>query len=142
MRASVKRRVAERAGDCCEYCRSPQAFSPDPFSVEHIIPRFGGGTDALGNLALSCQGCNNHKHTRIEAPDPHDGAPAPLFHPRRQRWAEHFAWTADFTRLEGRTPTGRATIEALRLNRVGLINLRAVLRVTDHHPRTIPADDA
>lgn len=133
--------VIERAGGCCEYCRSQQAFSPDPFSVEHIIPRQQGGGDVLDNLALSCQGCNNYKHTRTHAPDPDDGAQAPLFHPRHDRWPEHFEWTDEFTQVRGRTSIGRATVAALRLNRDGLVNLRAVLRVVGRHPRSIPADE-
>ena len=31
------------------------------FSVEHIIPRGRDGDSSRGNLALSCQGCDNHK---------------------------------------------------------------------------------
>jgi 5-methylcytosine-specific restriction endonuclease McrA len=65
-----KRVVTERAHGCCEYCQCQSLFSPDPFSVEHIVPRSRGGTSDLSNLALSCQGCNNRKYTSIEAIDP------------------------------------------------------------------------
>ena len=61
----------------------PSTFSPDSLSVEHIIPRSRGGRTILNNLALLCQGCNNHKYTLIEAPDPLTADPAPLYHPRR-----------------------------------------------------------
>jgi hypothetical protein len=57
-----------------------------------------------------------------------------LFHPRRDRWADHFAWTDDGTRILGLTPTGRATVEALRLNREPLVNLRRVLVQAGEHP--------
>ncbi len=85
-RLSGKQRkvIAERASWCCEYCRSQAHFSPDPFSIEHIFPRSCGGTHELSNMAFSCQGCNNFKHTCIEAPDPLSGENVPLFHPRRQ----------------------------------------------------------
>ena len=33
-------RVVERAKACCEYCQSQERYSPDPFSVEHIIPLY------------------------------------------------------------------------------------------------------
>src|SRR5438046_2244977 len=60
--AALKRSVAERAGDCCEYCRSQARLATHPFSVEHILPRSRGGEATEGNLALACQGCNNHKY--------------------------------------------------------------------------------
>jgi hypothetical protein len=57
-----------------------------------------------------------------------------LFHPRRQRWADHFAWSHGGTRVLGLTPVGRATVEALQLNREPLVNLRRVLVEAGEHP--------
>jgi hypothetical protein len=90
-------------------------------------------------LAWSCQGCNNRKYTSVEALDPVSGETAPLYHPRRQRWHEHFAWNENYTVVLGLTPTGRATVEKLQLNRAGVVNLRHVLHRIDAHP---PADMA
>lgn len=132
--ARQRKAVAERARGCCEYCRSQARFAVQPFSVEHIIPQSQGGQTKLDNLALSCQGCNNHKYTKIEGRDPVSGDIVPLFHPRRQRWRDHFVWNDDFTLIIGLTPTGRATVEALRLNREGLMNLRRVLYAMGEHP--------
>lgn len=132
--ARQRKAVAERARGCCEYCRSQARFAMQPFSVEHIIPQSQGGQTKLDNLALSCQGCNNHKYTKIEGRDPVSGDIVPLFHPRRQRWRDHFVWNDDFTLIIGLTPTGRATVEALRLNREGLVNLRRVLYAMGEHP--------
>lgn len=129
-----KRTVAERADDCCEYCYSQARFSADSFSIEHIIPRSKGGTDHLDNLALACQGCNNRKYSDIDAIDPVSGERVPLFHPRQHQWKDHFAWNDDFTIVIGLTPTGRATIEKLSLNRDGVVNLRYVLRSIGAHP--------
>lgn len=133
--------VAKRAGGTCEYCRSQARFAMQSFSVEHIVPRERGGGDHPENLALSCQGCNNHKYTRTEARDPVTGLLVPLFHPRRERWREHFVWSSDFTRVLGSTPTGRASVEALRLNREGLINLRRVLYAMGEHPPVEPEEE-
>jgi hypothetical protein len=58
----------------------------------------------------------------------------PLYHPRQQRWQEHFAWNEDFTLIVGITPTGRTTVETLKLNREGLVNLRQVLYAMGEHP--------
>jgi hypothetical protein len=87
----------------------------------------------VGNLAFSC-GCNSYKGDRTSARDPETGRRAALFHPRRQQWSRHFTWNEDLTLIIGRTATGRATIDALRLNRPELVNLRRALCVIGEHP--------
>jgi hypothetical protein len=57
-----------------------------------------------------------------------------LFNPRTQIWEEHFSWTDDFTTIVGLTPTGRATVKALNMNRQESINLRKILYVFGEHP--------
>ena len=130
--------MIDRARCCCEYCQSQERFSPEPFSVEHIAPRYSGGPTVESNLALSCQGCNNHKAIRTIALDPETGARASLFNPREENWNEHFTWSEDYTTVRGRTPTGRATVAALRLNREGLVNMRRVLYAMGEHPPAEP----
>ena len=132
--ARIKQQVAQRARGCCEYCRSQVRFALQSFSTEHIVPRSRGGETVLDNLALACQGCNNHKYNRVEGLDRVSGVAAPIFHPRRDRWGEHFAWNDDFTLIIGVTPTGRATVETLQLNRSGLIRMRQVLFIAGEHP--------
>jgi HNH endonuclease len=135
-RLSVSQRadVIRRAHGCCEYCLSQELYSPDPFSVEHIVPLAKGGTHDFENLALACQGCNSRKYVSTEALDPVTGEPVPLYHPRRHHWSEHFAWNEDYTLVMGLTPTGRATVEKLQLNRSGVVNLRRILSSMDLHP--------
>jgi hypothetical protein len=132
--ADLRQRIFERAQGCCEYCRSQARFAMQAFAVEHIVPRVLGGQTVWENLALSCQGCNNHKYNKTEGRDSISGQLQPLFHPRRQPWQDHFTWNHDFTIILGLTPTGRATVEALQLNREGLINLRRVLYGAGEHP--------
>lgn len=62
------------------------------------------------------------------------GETAPLYHPRHQTWSDHFEWSADFTLIVGLTPTRRATVEVLHLNRERLANLRRVLYAMGEHP--------
>lgn len=126
--------VAQRAHGCCEYCRCPEFFSPVRFSIEHIIPESAEVEIDLENLAFSCQGCNNHKYDKTHALDPVTGELVPLFHPRNQAWRDHFAWNFDFTLIVGLTPTGRATVETLRLNRQNVVNVRAFLFGVGKHP--------
>lgn len=132
--AKLRRLVIARAQGRCEYCRCPVSHAVSSFSIEHIIPLEKGGTTTADNLALSCQGCNNHKHIKTEAVDPLTKQFAPLFHPRQQNWHKHFTWSGDFTLVIGVTLTGRATLAALRLNRPGVVNLREALYAIGKHP--------
>lgn len=132
--AEQRRFVEERAQGCCEYCASLASYAPQSFTVEHITPRSKGGETILENLALSCPGCNSHKYNKTQGYDPESGQPAPLYHPRQQNWREHFAWSFDYSIITGLTPTGRATIETLHLNRERVINLRRLLSLQDEHP--------
>jgi len=131
---SQRAAVIERAHGCCEYCRAQEHYSPDSFSVEHIIPLSKNGANDSANLAFACQGCNNRKYTATATPDPVTHQSVPLYHPRQHRWAEHFAWSEDATLILGLTPTGRATVEKLQLNRPGLVNLRRILFALGEHP--------
>jgi hypothetical protein len=129
-----RRVVVDRAKSYCEYCYSRMDFSAQSFSIEHIIPRDKGGSNDLDNLALACQGCNNFKHTKILAHDPLSEAFVPLFHPRQNLWREHFTWDDEYLMVVGITSTGRATLQALKLNRLGVVNLRRALSLMDEHP--------
>ncbi len=126
--------VIQRAQGRCEYCLSQEEFSTQAFSIDHIIPEEKGGETTLDNLALSCQGCNNHKYTKTDGYDPLTHQMVPLYNPRQQQWDKHFVWNEDYTLILGLTPTGRTTIETLYLNRAGVINLRQLLYQAKRHP--------
>jgi HNH endonuclease len=130
----LRRLVKERAQGYCEYCVCPDSCATQEHSLEHIIPGEQGGGNTADNLALSCQGCNNIKYTKTHALDQVSKEIVPLFHPRQNNWHEHFASSSDQLLMIGLTPTGRATIEALRLNRQGAINLRRLLWLDGKHP--------
>ena len=130
----LRKFIIERAQGCCEYCRSQAKYASHPFEVDHIIPVKEDGPTTLDNLAFACRGCNLRKRDDSEAADPQDNTLVPLFNPRRQRWRDHFRWNEDSSEVIGLTPTGRATVEALQMNRQGLINLREVLFELGQHP--------
>ena len=131
---SQRRQVRERANGCCEYCRSQEMFATESFSVDHIVPRKKGGETKLHNLAYACLGCNGHKSSHTHVVDPATGDLAALFHPRQQKWPEHFTWSEDLTEILGITPTGRATVATLQLNRQNLVNLRHLILLIGKHP--------
>jgi len=57
-----------------------------------------------------------------------------LFHPHRDAWNDHFLWSEDATELIGQTPSGKATIDMLRMNRPQLIRVRRLWVAMGEHP--------
>lgn len=130
----IRNLVKKRANGFCEYCRISESFSPQPFCFEHIFPKVSGGKTTAENLAYACQGCNAFKATRTEFADEITGESVKLFNPHESNWSEYFVWNEDFTEIVGITAQGRATVKALKMNRLGLVNLRRVLYLTGNHP--------
>ena len=130
----LKELLFGRANGLCEYCKSPANISSQPFIIEHIIPKSKGGETTENNLALSCQGCNNHKYNKISGIDTVTQEDVKLFHPRNQTWKEHFSWSDDVLEILGINATGRITVEELKLNRQELKNLRKLLADVGKHP--------
>ena len=130
----VKAEVISRAFERCEYCQSWMKNAIHTFNIDHVIPIDKGGENELNNLALSCGGCNSFKSIRTTGIDPASNEEAPLFNPRKDNWTDHFVWSEDFLLVIGLTPTGRATVEMLKLNRPGLINLRKLTKLAGEHP--------
>lgn len=97
-----------------------------PMVVKHIVPLVAGGASTVENLCLSCYRCNEFKGPRRAALDPLDGSAVSLFHPRQQRWGEHFAWEDDGVTVRALTSPGRATIDLLRLNNDWLVQARRI----------------
>jgi hypothetical protein len=111
----LRRLVHQRAEGCCEYCGMPEAFSFAPHQIDHIVSEKHGGPTESENLALCCTICNLHKGSDVAGFDSESGLVTALFHPRRQRWVEHFRLLPNGA-LSGLSPEGRTTIRLLRLN--------------------------
>jgi len=88
--AALRRAIHERAGGACEYCLIPEALAFAAHEVDHVVAQKHGGATEAENLALSCTLCNKHKGSDLASLDPETGALTPLYHPRRERWSEHF----------------------------------------------------
>lgn len=102
--------------------------------MDHIIPESLGGPTARDNLWLACSMCNDHKGNRIAATDPITGEVVRLFDPRRQSWTDHFEWSLAGDTILGKTAIGRATIVAVRLNRVEIVEARRCWVIAGWHP--------
>ncbi len=118
--------VRDRAHHICEYCHLPQSSQEAAFHVDHITPVSARGRTISSNVALACVTCSLRKAARTHVRDPLSKEWVPLFHPRQDRWSDHFRWTRRY-RLLGVTPTGRATIAALGMNRPAVIAIRKAL---------------
>lgn len=126
--------VPARAGFLCEYCRLPDSVEHVQFELEHIIPLQHDGPTTLSNLAYACQHCNRHKGPNLSGIDRESTRPrvVRLFNPRRQRWADHFAW--DGPLIVGRTSNGRATVSVLKMNDRAWVLLREQMLAEGWNP--------
>lgn len=130
----LRRQIRDHFGDCCAYCKTAESLTVAIFEVEHIVPQSAAGPTAFDNLCLACPTCNRYKASRQQVEDPLTEQRVPLFHPQQQAWQDHFSWTDDATEIVGRTPTGRATIAALQMNRPQLIRVRRMWVTMGEHP--------
>ena len=131
---TLRREVAERANHRCEYCQTAQRISGAQMHVDHIIPLVHGGTSYEQNLCLACAWCNSYKSTQTRGIDLQTGAEAPLYNPRTQTWAEHFRWQENGYEIVGMTPSGRATVAALKMNNEYILPARRQWALAGWHP--------
>ena len=126
----VRARVARRAGHRCEYCLIHENDAGFPHQVDHVVSRKHGGTSAFDNLAYACILCNRYKGSDVASINPKTGEVVPLFHPRHDRWADHFRLDAGF--IEPLTDPGGATVRLLRLNAAERLAERRLLAWPRH----------
>jgi len=123
--SALRQEVYDRAGGCCEYCLIPETAVLVSHEVDHIIAQKHGGLTESENLALSCTVCNKYKGTDLASLDPETGAVTPLFHPRQERWIDHFRLVG--VEIVSLTATGRVTVRLLQLNHSDHIEDRNLL---------------
>ncbi|MBM4073508.1 MAG: HNH endonuclease [Planctomycetes bacterium] len=126
MARSRRRLVRERARNCCEYCQLPQQCTVLPHEVDHIRAKKHRGRTSLRNMCWACAQCNGAKGSNAAGFDPLTNMLVRLFHPRNDKWNQHFRWRG--CRLVGKTPVGRATIEVLGINQPDRVHQRQLLR--------------
>jgi hypothetical protein len=132
--AELRRQVREHFANRCAYCHTAEELTVAIFEVEHILPRSGRGETVFLNLCLACPTCNRYKSDLTLVTDPTTGMEVRLFHPHQDQWLEHFSWNEDATQISGLTPTGQATIEALKMNRPQMIRVRRMWVALNEHP--------
>jgi 5-methylcytosine-specific restriction endonuclease McrA len=124
--AALREFVRLRAAGLCEYCRISERFTLAEHEIDHVIAVKHGGRTSAENLALCCTVCNRFKGSDIASLDPETGQLTPLFHPRIDRWDDHYrVRNGEILAL---TAAGRATVRLLRVNRPARIRERQLLQ--------------
>jgi hypothetical protein len=143
---SLRQLVRLRAQGFCEYCHYPDSACYASFNCDHCIPQRLDGPSSAANLAWACPVCNAAKSDKVSAMDPQSRTVVDLFNPRLEKWENHFRWSPDGLEIEGLTPTGRATIAFLQMNRPKAREIRRLLLQLHRHPgqpgRTTPTPPA
>ena len=123
---ALREDVRQRAGGFCEYCRISERFTLAEHEIDHVIALKHGGETVTGNLALCCAICNRFKGSDIASIDPETGQLAGLFHPRLDRWHDHFVFRDG--EIVGLSAKGRVTVTLLRINRPARVSERRLLQ--------------
>jgi hypothetical protein len=129
----LRRFVAQRAAYRCEYCLLHEDDSYSPHQIDHVISRKHGGLSDSGNLAYACLRCNAWKGSDVGAIDDRTGRFVRLFHPRTERWQDHFVMNGAV--IEPLTEEGKATARLLKLNLDKRIVERRLLAAVGRYPR-------
>jgi hypothetical protein len=123
--AVLRAMVRLRAGGRCEYCGISEGFTLAEHEIDHVIAIKHCGETADHNLALCCTLCNRFKGSDIASLDPESGQLTPLFHPRTDRWDEHYR--IQDGEIVALTAKGRVAVRLLRLNRPARVKERQLL---------------
>jgi 5-methylcytosine-specific restriction endonuclease McrA len=125
----LRKLVAERAGNRCEYCRIPDSSSFFSFHIDHVISIKHGGKTELKNLAYSWQICNLKKGTDIGTFLEEPTLLIRFYNPRDDKWADHFALDTS-GELAPKSAIGAATIKILELNHPdSILERRELIRI-------------
>jgi len=129
---SLRQIVTERAEQKCEYCLLHEKYSIYSHEVDHIVPEKHRGQTIESNLCYACLECNRNKGSDFASFDPDTGEVAMLFHPRQNRWSDHFH--LDEGHIVSLTAIARVTEYILKLNDSKRLLNRQRLYQLDRYP--------
>lgn len=111
----LRQQISQNAQDRCEYCHIHEQYVLKRHEVDHIYAEKHGGETIEDNLCLSCFDCNRYKGSDLCSIDGLSGGLVELYHPRNQRWQDHFQLLPNGF-IEPLTPQGRVTVRLLQIN--------------------------
>ncbi len=129
---ALRRQVADRAFHVCEYCLVHEEDVYHGCEVDHIRSFKHAGLTVVENLAFACFHCNRHKGTDLGSVGVRIGALVRFYHPRNDRWSEHFQWSEG--RIEPLTDIGEVTARLLEFNHPERVGFRKMLADTGRYP--------
>lgn len=133
--AELRRLVARRAGYLCEYCLIREEDTFFGCEVDHIISEKHGGPTQEDNLAYACLFCNRNKGSDVASIVPGSEALIRFFHPRKDRWADHFCLgETDGITILPLTEIGEATIRIFGFNHPDRLLERQLLSEVGRYP--------
>ena len=132
--AELRRTIADRAKQLCEYCLIAEEDTFYGCEVDHIISLKHSGSSEPNNLAYACALCNRAKGSDVGSIAT-SGEFTRFFNPRADRWAEHFG--LEGATIQPLTPIGEVTAGILSFktahdftsvkNCLDLVSIRATL---------------
>jgi hypothetical protein len=91
-----------------------------------------GGLSSSDNLACACILCNRYKGSDIASIASPTEWIVPLFHPRRDRWVDHFRLAGE--RITPISQVGSVTLRLLRMNGPERLIERRLLQILGTYP--------
>lgn len=126
-------KIRREAKNRCGYCLNPQELIP--YSKSNILYR----RLQAANLQKKISGLPAASATLTKPRKPKrliisQGKTVKLVNPRKQKWREHFDFTEDKTEIIGKTPCGRAPVEALQINNFYQVTARSIWVEMNKYP--------
>jgi hypothetical protein len=112
--AELRRLVAKRAEQRCEYCLIHEDDTFFGCEVDHVVSVKHGGATEEDNLAYACVVCNRRKGSDLGSLLRRTGELIRFFNPRTDDWEAHFELSG--ARIEPRTDIGEATLSIFGFN--------------------------
>ena len=135
--AELRRLVIARADCLCEYCLLHEDDTFFGCEVDHVISEKHGGPTQEDNLAYACMTCNRNKGSDIGSLIPRTDTLIRFFHPRRDRWGDHFRLDpADGFTILPLTEIGEATARIFGFNATDRLLERQALLLAGRYPST------
>lgn len=110
----LRRLVAQRADNLCEYWLIAEHDTILGCAIDHIISIKHGGSSNIDNLAYCCVYCNRFKGSDIGSIIIDKKEFVRFYHPRWDNWGEHFK--LNNSTIESLTNIGQVTARILGFN--------------------------
>ena len=132
--AALRRLVRARADNLCEYCLLHEDDTFFGCEVDHVISEKHAGRTEKDNLALACFVCNRNKGSDIGSLIPGSGRLVRFYHPRLDRWQDHFRLAPDGISIVTLTDVGEATARIFGFNSEERLLERQALQAAGRYP--------